>query len=157
MKKSIILAATILAGFSLAGCGNHYSNSKSEYKINIHLKTNERSSSAKTNKNLASRVVNNSTSSAAKSSVSSNHQSTPNDVSKDTDQGVDDGSGYAGCNYQDDGADASENYDYSYYNKEESSSSVSSSNPKSSSNDNERTYTTTTNQPQGTVDQNQQQ
>lgn len=38
MKKSLIIAATILAGFSLAGCGDHHSHSKSEYKISINLK-----------------------------------------------------------------------------------------------------------------------
>lgn len=151
MKKSLILAATILAGFSLAGCGDHHSHSKSEYKISINLKTNERGSSVKTNKNSTS------TSSVAKSSVSSNNQSSNKDTCKDNDQGIDDGSGYAGCNYQDDGVDADENKDYSYNYKEESSS-VRSSNPKSPTNDEQnKTYTDATNQPQFTDDQNQQQ
>lgn len=155
MKKSLIIAATILAGFSLAGCGNHHSHSKSEYKISINLKTNERGSSVKTNKNSSSRVVKNSTSSAAKSSVSRNNQSVNNDASEDHDQ-AGDGSGYAGCNYQDDGVDTGENNGYSYHADEESSS-VPANNPQSSNNNTEPRYTTTTNQPQGTNDQSQQQ
>lgn len=155
MKKSLILAATILAGFSLAGCGDHHSTSKTTYKISVDLKTNEKHSSVKTNKKSTSSTVKNSASSVAKSSASSN-QSSNKDVSKDNDQGVDDGSGYAGCNYQDDGADTDENYDYSYHYKEETSSATYSSNPKSQNNDTDKTYTDVTNQPKGTDDQNQQ-
>lgn len=139
MKKMLIFAATILAGFSLAGCGDHHSTSKTTYKINVDLKTNGKHSTDKTKKG--------STTSTVKSSTSSKNQSSNNAVSKDSDQDGGDGSGYAGCNYQDDREDvdaASESHDYSYHNDEESSS-VWSSSPQASSDADQKRYTDTTN------------
>lgn len=139
MKKMLIFAATILAGFSLAGCGDHHSTSKTTYKINVDLKTNGKHSTDKTKKG--------STTSTVKSSTSSKNQSSNTEYSKDRNQEGGDGSGYAGCNYQDDWEDvdaASESHDYSYHNDEESSS-VWSISTQASSDADQKSYTDTTN------------
>lgn len=140
MKKGLIIAATILAGFSLAGCGDHHSTSKTTYKIKVDLKTNGKQSSVKANKGSATSTV--------KSSSSSKNQSSKKATSEDNNQDGDDGSGYAGCNYQDDFDDddvATKGNNYDYHAEEGSSSVYSSSSHSSSSNDDLKTVSDETN------------